>query len=147
LLFVCAEGGRSTKEVYCTHRLPSLSSIVAASGYCNPFSWHFLVPIVFSRFSSLCSREFRTCVSCEYMMLSAGSITNAYAWRVNVPIHVDADCAMCVCNGGVCWWFDGDSSSQTGSTALIWAAANGHTECVRLLIDAGADTEAQIAVR
>jgi hypothetical protein len=31
---------------------------------------------------------------------------------------------------------------QLGWSALIWAACNGHAECVRLLIDAGADTEA-----
>ena len=34
------------------------------------------------------------------------------------------------------------SDSQDGSTALICAASKGHTECARLLIDAGADTDA-----
>jgi ankyrin repeat protein len=43
---------------------------------------------------------------------------------------------------------DGDESdAQDGSTVLIWAAANGHTDCVRLLIDAGADKEARNHVR
>ena len=37
--------------------------------------------------------------------------------------------------------------SQFGWTALIWAAANGHVDCVRLLIDAGADTDASDNVR
>ena len=37
--------------------------------------------------------------------------------------------------------------SQDGWTALIWAAWNGHTECVRLLIDAGADKDAKDQVR
>ncbi len=30
--------------------------------------------------------------------------------------------------------------AQIGRTALIWAAANDHADCVRLLLDAGADT-------
>ena len=47
-VYVRGGGSRSTKEVYCTHHLPSLSSIVAASGYCYPFSRRFLVPIAFS---------------------------------------------------------------------------------------------------
>ncbi len=38
------------------------------------------------------------------------------------------------------WQFD-------GHTALILAAQNGHAECVRLLIDAGADKEAAGRVR
>ncbi len=33
--------------------------------------------------------------------------------------------------------------SQSGRTALIMAAMNGHTICVRLLIDAGADMDAK----
>ena len=33
--------------------------------------------------------------------------------------------------------------SQSGATALIWAASRGHTDCVRLLIDAGADKDAK----
>ncbi len=36
---------------------------------------------------------------------------------------------------------------QEGSTALIRAVTNGHTDCVRLLIDARADTEATNHVR
>jgi ankyrin repeat protein len=35
----------------------------------------------------------------------------------------------------------GDSDSQHGRTALIWAAINDHADCVRLLIDAGADKD------
>jgi len=34
---------------------------------------------------------------------------------------------------------DRDSKDNNGSTALMWAADNGHTEIVRLLIDKGAD--------
>jgi ankyrin repeat protein len=33
--------------------------------------------------------------------------------------------------------------SQDGETALMCAAAEGHTDCARLLIDAGADKEAK----
>ena len=36
---------------------------------------------------------------------------------------------------------------QQGYTALIFAAARGHTECVRLLIDAGADKDTRDSVR
>jgi hypothetical protein len=36
---------------------------------------------------------------------------------------------------------------QDGYTALKGAAANGHADCVRLLIDAGADKDAKINVR
>ena len=37
--------------------------------------------------------------------------------------------------------------AQTGWTALICAAAYGHFECARLLLNAGADTEAKTNVR
>ncbi len=33
--------------------------------------------------------------------------------------------------------------AQNGWTALIYTAAQGHAECARLLLDAGADTEAK----
>ena len=36
---------------------------------------------------------------------------------------------------------------QDGMTALMYAAHEGHTECVRQLIDAGADKEAMTSVR
>ena len=35
---------------------------------------------------------------------------------------------------------------QDGSTALIIAASNGHADCVRLLLDAGADASAKDGV-
>ncbi len=41
----------------------------------------------------------------------------------------------------------GESDSQDGNTALMWAAEYGRAECVRLLIDAGADKEAEDNVR
>ena len=41
----------------------------------------------------------------------------------------------------------GESDSQLGFTALIRAAECGHVDCVRLLIDAGADKEAKNEVR
>ncbi len=37
------------------------------------------------------------------------------------------------------WW---DCDAQFGNTALIRAAGNSHADCVRLLLDAGADKEA-----
>jgi ankyrin repeat protein len=46
---------------------------------------------------------------------------------------------LCVCGG--------ESDSQDGDTALIYAADDGHADCVRLLIDAGADKEAKNNVR
>ena len=49
--------------------------------------------------------------------------------------------ALAHCLGGF------DSESQHGTTALIWAAHNGHADCVRLLIDAGADKDAKDQVR
>ncbi len=36
---------------------------------------------------------------------------------------------------------------QDGCTALIWAASNGHTDCVRLLVEGGADKDAKSTVR
>jgi ankyrin repeat protein len=41
----------------------------------------------------------------------------------------------------------GDFNSQGGWTALILAAWNGHADCVRLLIDAGAGKDARNNVR
>ena len=54
--------------------------------------------------------------------------------------------ALSFCHGILCaaaCAFD----SQGGTTALIHAAVNGRAECVRLLIDAGADKEAKNDVR
>jgi hypothetical protein len=44
-------------------------------------------------------------------------------------------------------WGGGESNSQDGSTALMRAVDDGHAECVRLLIDAGADKDAMNMVR
>ncbi len=41
----------------------------------------------------------------------------------------------------------GEYDSQNGWTALMWAAQNGHADCVRLLLDAGADKDAKTRVR
>ena len=41
----------------------------------------------------------------------------------------------------------GKSDAQDGLTALMRAAANGHAECMRLLLDAGTDKEAKNNVR
>ena len=35
------------------------------------------------------------------------------------------------------------SNVQGDSTALTWAALGGHADCVRLLLDAGANTDAR----
>ena len=45
-------------------------------------------------------------------------------------------CAIVACVGIVLL-------AQDGRTALIWAAIGGHADCVRLLLDAGADRNAQ----
>ena len=39
------------------------------------------------------------------------------------------------------------AAAQDGFTALTWAVAKGHAECVRLLLDAGADKNARSKVR
>lgn len=39
------------------------------------------------------------------------------------------------------------SSIQDGTTALLYAAMNGHADCARLLLDAGADLETTDVVR
>jgi ankyrin repeat protein len=41
----------------------------------------------------------------------------------------------------------GGSDAQNGYTALMLAAENGHIDCVRLLVDAGAGKEAKSTVR
>ncbi len=41
----------------------------------------------------------------------------------------------------------GESDSQSGCTALAYAAKTGHADCVRLLIDAGADKDIKNDVR
>ena len=49
------------------------------------------------------------------------------------------------------WWLrgigGGEFDSQDGNTALILAAEQGHADCLRLLIDAGADKDAKDRVR
>jgi hypothetical protein len=47
---------------------------------------------------------------------------------------------MCVCAAG-------ESDSQDESTALMYATKGGHANCVRLLINAGADKDAKSKVR
>jgi ankyrin repeat protein len=39
------------------------------------------------------------------------------------------------------------AKAQNGKTALISASENGHVECARLLLDAGADKDAKTEVR
>ena len=64
-------------------------------------------------------------------------------------------CARCVCLVRfqcvelyhVCAFGGWQSRAQSGRTALIFAAENSHADCVRLLIDAGADTNAHTNVR
>ena len=45
------------------------------------------------------------------------------------------------------WYCIRSSRTQGGCTALIRAAAGGHTDCVRVLIDANVDKEASDSVR
>ncbi len=47
----------------------------------------------------------------------------------------------------LCCMGGGESDSQLGWAALIYAAESGHAECARLLIDAGADKDAKNDVR
>jgi hypothetical protein len=68
--------------------------------------------------------------------------------------------STCECNvmaAGVFEWLsrlqckdineDRDDCDNGGRTALMWAAEFGRTDCVRLLLDAGADKEATDVVR
>ncbi len=47
-------------------------------------------------------------------------------------------CVFCVCDGGRFV-----THEQRGSTPLIQTAVMGHAECMRMLLDAGADKEAK----
>ncbi len=58
--------------------------------------------------------------------------------------------------GMVFFWFDGGDGDtlvrtytrvQEGKTALIYSAISGHADSARLLLDAGADTNAKANVR
>jgi hypothetical protein len=51
------------------------------------------------------------------------------------------------CGDGVGDSCGGESDSQWGATALSNAAANGHADCARLLLDAGADKDSKSDVR
>ena len=42
---------------------------------------------------------------------------------------------------------DGKINAQDGDTVLTLAASKGHTDCVRLLLEGGADKEAKNSVR
>ena len=44
-------------------------------------------------------------------------------------------------------WYIGRRRAQDGHTALIQTAINGHADCARLLLDAGADKEVKTNVR
>ncbi len=39
------------------------------------------------------------------------------------------------------------AAAQSGKTLLVYAATNGHADCARLLLDAGADANAADNVR
>ena len=57
-------------------------------------------------------------------------------------------CMCCVFVHSIDFYFGGtQSSKQDGDTALTLAASNGHADCVRLLIDVGANKEAKDIVR
>ena len=45
------------------------------------------------------------------------------------------------------WSVDVCSSSQYGSTALLWSAVNGHVDVVKELLERGADVAATTKVR
>ncbi len=44
-------------------------------------------------------------------------------------------------------WSGGESVLQSGRTALMRAVINGHMDCMRLLIDAGANKDVRNSVR
>jgi hypothetical protein len=56
-----------------------------------------------------------------------------------VSLASDFCVSLCVCGG--------ESDSQWRLTPLFWAAQRGDADCVRLLLDAGANTEAEDKVR
>ncbi len=45
------------------------------------------------------------------------------------------------------WFRHVFTHTQDGDTALMWAAANGHTDCVRALVGAGVNKDATNKVR
>ncbi len=57
--------------------------------------------------------------------------------------HVPTFFRCVACGGGGTL----EMHAQNGRTALFYAAIKGHAECVRLLLDAGADKEAKNNVR
>ncbi len=60
-------------------------------------------------------------------------------------------CAEPICYSGTCCFVDhflcATFDAQDGETALMYAASRGYVDCARLLMDAGADKDAQCNVR
>ena len=66
---------------------------------------------------------------------------------VCVCVCVCVVAAICVCDLHLCGGDMWHTRAQGRWTALIYAAAEGHADCVRLLLDAGADKDAKDQVR
>ena len=89
------------------------------------------------------------CVNCKYIGTRLDSVSSARQVAIELTCFVYMLCCA-VQAAAVRWrWLytDGKFESQNGSTALMYAAVYGHTDCVRLLIDAGADKDAKDWVR
>ena len=69
--------------------------------------------------------------------LGGGASVPFAAWCVRVFVFLTLFLLSALCH----------FQTQYGCTAMIAAAHAGHTECVRLLLDAGADKNAKACVR
>ncbi len=59
----------------------------------------------------------------------------------------DVCACLCAALAAATTGFFTRARTQGGSTALIWAAINGHADCARLLLNAGVDKSVKDTVR
>ncbi len=80
----------------------------------------------------------KTCCGHNYLSVLSlsSSIANSFGFEFNCFLYLSPNELCC-----------GESDSQDAWTALMCAAQLGHADCVRLLLDSGADTEAKNHVR
>ena len=91
----------------------------------------------------------------QHVLSNDSAMISEVYWYFSYFSYLDFSCNLMHCDsflpmfGALC--DDGSCISQDGYTALIYAVLDsaqwGRTECVRLLIDAGADTNSKDNVR